>query len=231
MERYRLYATGLMLALGLTAHASAQTHSETALTKERQAQIQAQDALSVQVAPIKSQADLIQYMKMVPPQSNALYLLSPTARERFVSSLTFNQHGLSGFSYADLQRELSPAKIARVLRLFGSESSVSTIQTQGGTTARPERWESANGECRGFLDPAWGTCDQPLPGGGGLPGNLPGGGGGGGGGRGGGAGPSDPVGQEPQPKPMPNGDYWNYRCTWGGGGCAHQTNSICKAKC
>ncbi|NHZ80244.1 hypothetical protein F2P44_13315 [Massilia sp. CCM 8695] len=219
----------------MAATSTAQTNADPPLSKEIQSRIQAQDALSAQVAPIKSQADVIQYMNMVPPQSNAMYLLSPAARERFVSSLTFNQHGLSGFSYADLQRELPPAKIARVLRLFGSESSATTIQTQGGTKARPGRQESGlGGDCGGFQQSAWGTCDSgDGPIGGGLPGGVPGGAGGGGAGAGGGPSkpPSEPVGQEPQPKPMPNGDYWNYRCEWGGGGCAHQTNSICKAKC
>jgi hypothetical protein len=76
------------------------------------------------MAPIRSRAELAEYTARTPSASSPLSRLSPEARERFVRSLTFNERGVTGFRYADLEAELSATEAYRVLALFGVEDLV-----------------------------------------------------------------------------------------------------------
>jgi hypothetical protein len=71
------------------------------------------------VAPIKSQFDLMQYIQNHPGSS--IDMLSPSAKQRFISSVTFNETGLTGFDYSDLRAELTVSQVYQILSLFGAQ--------------------------------------------------------------------------------------------------------------
>lgn len=122
-------------------------------------------------------------MNIIPPKSNALNLLSPLARERFIATLTFNEKGVTGFGFEELQRGLSKKQIAKVLALFGSESSAQHIKPAAEKHARPI---VSSNNCFEAQDRFEATiCPDPYGGGiggGGIGGGMGGGSGGGGGG-------------------------------------------------
>jgi hypothetical protein len=78
-------------------------------------------------AAIKSRSDLIWYVGNM-PKSSPLEMLSNQGRARFLNSLSFGSHGLSSYSYADLQAELTASQIYRVLSLFGVQRSTPLIK-------------------------------------------------------------------------------------------------------
>ncbi|RSZ60918.1 hypothetical protein HF313_17480 [Massilia atriviolacea] len=228
MKPQYLLAGWIAMALGISAAAYAHPTQQHSLTEAEKSALLARERLSQEVAPIKSRADLERYLHMVPPKSNALYLLSPNARERFIASVTFNAKGLTGFNTTDLQRELSEAQIAKILALFGSESSARIIAAQKRPAqarpradkgfcfdADPERPQFSPGNC----DPGDGIWDEPFhphpePK---IPIPIP---------------PSpDPVPGSIHPVPLPNGDIYHMECAVTGSTCSPHNNWICKAKC
>ena len=74
---------------------------------------------------IRSARDLQRYLSAT--GTSPLSALSSGARERFLSSITFGAKGISGFHYADLQRELTASQMYDVLRLFGVQKDVAII--------------------------------------------------------------------------------------------------------
>jgi len=76
---------------------------------------------------IQSQQDLRSYLASTPPTSSPLAALSPTGRRRFLSSLSFNKRGVTGFEYGALKAELSYSQIYQVLALFGIAEDASLI--------------------------------------------------------------------------------------------------------
>lgn len=84
--------------------------------------------LAYLIAPIKSRADINEYLQETAKSKSPLHLLSKAARARFLKSLTFNDAGLTGFSYADLEANLTPSQIYQVLALFGSQNSTPMIK-------------------------------------------------------------------------------------------------------
>lgn len=56
-----------------------------------------------------------------------LSYLTPAARKRFLNSLTFNENGLSGFRYDDLEAELTFTQAYELLTLFGAQNRVFTL--------------------------------------------------------------------------------------------------------
>jgi hypothetical protein len=77
--------------------------------------------------PIRSRADLDRYRAATASSGSPLDALSPAGRRRFLASLRFNRSGITGFSYADLQSELTASQIYDVLKLFGAEKDVAII--------------------------------------------------------------------------------------------------------
>lgn len=73
------------------------------------------------LAQIKSRADLDVYLKATPINNSPFSKLSSGARHRFTNSITFNEGGITGFSYSDLTTELSVSEIHEVLSLFGAQ--------------------------------------------------------------------------------------------------------------
>ena len=76
---------------------------------------------------IRSQSDLQRYLAVTAKSGSPLNALSSRARDRFISGLTFNAKGVTGFHYGDLQSELTASQIYNVLRLFGLEKDVQII--------------------------------------------------------------------------------------------------------
>jgi len=76
--------------------------------------------IALSIAPIKSKSDLFALLQIDSP----LDMLSLSARERFVESVVFNENGIGGYYYGDLEAELTPSQIYQVLSLIGVQHSV-----------------------------------------------------------------------------------------------------------
>ena len=59
--------------------------------------------------------------------SNALRHLSQPAQKRFLGSLTFGERGVSGFSFEDLERELTATEAFEVLTMIGQQQFVAQM--------------------------------------------------------------------------------------------------------
>ncbi|MDM5182315.1 hypothetical protein PO883_34710, partial [Massilia sp. DJPM01] len=173
-------------------------------------------ALASHMATITSSAQLTRYMKMTPPQENLLSALSEAARKRFLESLTFNEKGITGYRYAELESELTPTQIAKILSLFGSQANTTLFKKAVVKTEKDQRLLA--GETPVLM------CPKELGGEGGEGGDFGGGGiGGGGGGSGGGWTPPPP------PPPTAPTDYVGYECDRAT--CAPSRNFICLNSC
>jgi hypothetical protein len=76
---------------------------------------------------IRSQAALRRYLSTTSNHSSPLNALSDGARRRFLSTLRFNARGITGFSYDDLQRELTVSQAYNILALFGAQQDIAII--------------------------------------------------------------------------------------------------------
>ena len=72
-------------------------------------------------APVKSLRECRTFQKKTPLPDSPLSRLSKAAQNRFIASLTFNEKGTTGFSYAQLESGLSAADVHRVLALFAAQ--------------------------------------------------------------------------------------------------------------
>ncbi|EPF74626.1 hypothetical protein [Acinetobacter rudis] len=88
--------------------------------------ISEQSQLNLLVAPIKSLDDLNAYMRNTPKAKNPIEKLSTNGKARFLSSLRFNEKGLTSFGHLDLEAELSASEIYQILSLFGAQELIST---------------------------------------------------------------------------------------------------------
>lgn len=82
--------------------------------------------LAFLVAPIKTQADLTEYVEMTRNHHSPLNKISPEKRNHFINSLTCNEKGLTGYNYQDLQ-DLSVSEAYEVLALFGAQHSAAPV--------------------------------------------------------------------------------------------------------
>ena len=96
--------------------------------------IKHQRAIDEARAPIKSYADLRNYLA-AEPSSSPLNRLSPVAKTRFLESLVFTERGLGGYSYEPLKGELTASQIYDVLSLFGAQATTRLIK---GATVKNE---------------------------------------------------------------------------------------------
>lgn len=100
---------------------------ESALSKERE--------LALKSAPIKSQQDLDSYQRTFSAERSPLAKMSVDAQERFINSLSFNEKGITGFSYADLEAQLTPTETHAVLSLFGVQHLTGKLRNNRVETA------------------------------------------------------------------------------------------------
>ncbi|WP_332604830.1 hypothetical protein [Acinetobacter sp. ESBL14] len=85
-----------------------------------------QSQLNHLIAPIKSLDELNAYMRNTPKAKNPIEKLSKNGKARFLSSLRFNDKGLTSFGHLDLEAELSASEIYQILSLFGVQELIST---------------------------------------------------------------------------------------------------------
>lgn len=86
---------------------------------------------------IKSAADLETHLQTA--TSSPLDRLSPAARQRFISSLTFTRYGLASYDHSDLNA-LSSTDAAQILALFKPEAPAGTVSPHTvlpGTICKP----------------------------------------------------------------------------------------------
>lgn len=84
------------------------------------------EAAQTRKAPVRSKALLDAYLKQS-FNTEPLAYLSESARRRFVASLTFNDNGLTGFRYDDLEAELTFSQAYEILQLFGAQSKLAVL--------------------------------------------------------------------------------------------------------
>lgn len=91
------------------------------------AELRQQRQVRMAMAPIRSKAQLDAYLARTPASESPIAKLSPGAQKRFIRSLTFNERGITGFRYGDLEMELSATQSYRILSLFGVEDLTPTL--------------------------------------------------------------------------------------------------------
>ncbi|MCC4588966.1 hypothetical protein LL962_17980 [Xanthomonas sp. NCPPB 1067] len=123
-----------------------------------------QRLLDQEVAPIRSRAELREYLRVMPAQS-PLLLLSYSSRERFLNSLVFSENGLASYSYEDLVAQLNALDAYKVLSLFGQQATVKLIpglrQTDGFSQAIMAPADSTHLISRGYGPTASKEPDYP----------------------------------------------------------------------
>lgn len=113
-----------LLALVFSLPVVAQMSSEVVAYR---AQEMLNEDIALSLAPIRSQAELQSYLRTTPKSTSPLERLSPAAKKRFLASLSFNENGITGFSYDDLESELTASQIYQVLSLFGAQHITSQL--------------------------------------------------------------------------------------------------------
>lgn len=113
--------------------------------------------LSMDLAPLKSAADVYHYHQSMPENLSPLSALSKQEQTRFIQSLRFNERGLTQFDYRILT-QLDAEQVYRILALFGLQSGTSLIKDDEA------RNTDAVKKIRGFLPGYYcedrGTCRE-----------------------------------------------------------------------
>ncbi len=86
--------------------------------------IEHQKKVSWSMAPAKSKEALYEISR----EKSPLDLLSSGAKERFIESIVFNNNGIGGFKYGELEAELTPSQIYSILSLIGAQHTVSMLK-------------------------------------------------------------------------------------------------------
>lgn len=208
----------LLLGIASASNTYAQCDDQSAVKATSLSAVAAgkQERLATHMTSIASSAQLTQFMKMTAASDNPLMALSPGARARFIEGLTFNDQGLTGYRYTELENELSPTQISKILSLLGAQKNTNLFKKAKLASARDQRILSGKGIATQSTvcdsDP-----DDPIGGDG------PGGGTGGDeGGGGAGAAPTVPPPTDPR-------DYVGYRCA--GATCKPADDYICTHNC
>jgi len=143
--------------------------AQTAITGESQLVNQfltresTDNQLALQFAPIHSVLDVNRILLSSKVSGTAFDKLSPAAKQRFLASLTFNENGLTGFSYADIERELTPSDIYQLLSLFGVQRLAPTASKGARIDTATDALIHASPMTCGpghTVDPGSGGCDH-----------------------------------------------------------------------
>lgn len=113
---------GFLITAGV-AGASNITDDEIAVIADEQAR---STKIAMELAAIKSKNQLHKYLQSSPEDLSAFSGMTGAQLRQFVSGLTFNERGLTGFDPTPL-RQLSPSQVYRILSLFGMQSGTSKI--------------------------------------------------------------------------------------------------------
>lgn len=119
----RTFLAAIFLSAFFATHASAES-SDFVLQTDESVAIR---NVAFELAPVKSQQTLRAYQSITPDILSPLGKLSVTTRAEFLSSLTFNEKGLTGFNYRLLEDELTPSQVHSVLALFGAQHLTSRL--------------------------------------------------------------------------------------------------------
>ena len=127
---YYTFLWAVVLSASLAVIQSA--HAETGSTTASDASLKACQVhgikrdLSFLVAPIKTQRDLDQHVLSLRKEDvdSPLRYLPRNSRGKFVSSITFNEKGITGYNYDILERELTLSQVYEVLALFGQQYNI-----------------------------------------------------------------------------------------------------------
>ncbi|WP_052234898.1 hypothetical protein [Alteromonas macleodii] len=103
------------LSTGLVAKHEGKGLSEARIIYEHQKRID--NAL----APVKTTQDLFE----IASQGSPLDALSPDAKQRFIDSVVFTSKGVGSYHYQDLEAELTPTQIYKILSMIGSQHNIS----------------------------------------------------------------------------------------------------------
>ncbi|WP_215407773.1 hypothetical protein [Janthinobacterium sp. JC611] len=120
--------------------------------------------LAFLAAPIKTSQDLRAYLEMTEGRHSPLNKLPPNARERFLHSLTWNERGVTGFSYESF-REITATEAYQILALFGIQHVASIVRPKVRSIsdqtimsmARPQGQVEAQGFGPGTITPTPGN--------------------------------------------------------------------------
>ncbi|HXO72755.1 MAG TPA: hypothetical protein VN838_27670, partial [Bradyrhizobium sp.] len=134
MKYRHLFAT---LVLGVFVFSSGIAFSYdnvTPVTPSARQDVTAQREIDEARAPIKSAADLQQYLANE-QASSPLNKLTPQGKAKFLASLRFGDKALGGYNYQALENELTASEIYDVLSLFGAQATThlltgATVETQ-----------------------------------------------------------------------------------------------------
>ena len=85
---------------------------------------------SVPELPLRSRDALEAYLIANAGKQTPLDALPPLARRRFLDSLVFGRNGLGGFDTGDLETELMPGEVHRLLSIFDLEAYSSNIHSR-----------------------------------------------------------------------------------------------------
>lgn len=109
----RSLVIALLIASSVTAQAGPDgaSHRRDARPTDR--------VLAELVAPIKSPQELQAHLSQFGEKRSPLMHLSASSRRTFLESLSFNESGITGFSYRELEEELTYSQAYKVLALFG----------------------------------------------------------------------------------------------------------------
>jgi hypothetical protein len=125
--------------------------------------LQADEAVTVrniafELAPVKSQQTLRAYQSITPEVLSPLGKLSASARAEFLSSLTFNEKGLTGFNYRVLEDELTPSQAHSVLALFGAQRLTTLLKGARVETETDQKLLKGS-QAKSIFNP-WGDGDE-----------------------------------------------------------------------
>jgi|GEM_PF-2724590 len=122
------------------------------------------DHMDLLNAPIRSHRDLARHLRLARDEGSPLFALSNEARRRFLASLSFNENGLTGYRYDDLERELTATQAYLILALFGSQSDVARFPKLREKTSldrelkATSKLQCSNGDWVDFQCVARATC-------------------------------------------------------------------------
>lgn len=108
--------------------------------------------LAALIAPIQSQEELKNHLADLQKNSSPLNLLSPSAREQFVNSVTFNDKGVTSYRYDVLELELTLSQAYRVLALLGAQHHIvhlknARVETEMGKEIRSRLQKDDHTKC------------------------------------------------------------------------------------
>jgi hypothetical protein len=113
----------LLVISTAAAHADSMSNEDLKIVLADHAQ---QIRVALEMAPIKSNRQLHQYINTTPSEISAFNGISQQQQTTFIRSLKFNENGLTEFDPTPL-KGMTPTQVYKILALFGMQSGTSSI--------------------------------------------------------------------------------------------------------